>query len=519
MPRTSSRKRNSRRIDSTVRVTSNLSPNAPEFIPIANDETTANQRENIVIQSMTFCGNSSASNSSGNSSNSTYEATSISSIPDTLKNKGQRDLLINLLNECKVDCVICYERAKNVEQIWNCRNCYQIMHLKCVIVWFVKSHRSAIWRCPACQCEVIGKPKYMCFCGTVPNPYHNNVDIPHSCGQVCGLQKKNPNLDYDDCHHKCTLLCHPGPCPQCVVQVLRSCGCGKKRIYALCGQSTKVVCNNVCLKKLNCQIHECEKMCHADSCGPCNKGCPQNLNVSEEILAIANERFANAIYQYEVTPPDSTITEEELRILGLNPAEVFRTVPIYPTDRNNEDVNNDDFILDDSDLDIDPNEMRYVDHEIRFQSNGEVFPMIVQFSRNLDDHDDLSLTSGDDTEEEIEEFEDEESSSLSGEDFDEHYNSNSTDSSSRFSPNYVREQTPQPIMDSDQSVTSWDLNEDSIGSSPDAISSLESIPNDNSSYSEDSTSSSGSNINYLNDTNSSGSTTSSSSSPTSSSSN
>jgi len=47
------------------------------------------------------------------------------------------------------------------------------------------------------------------------------VDIPHSCGQVCGLQKKNPNLDYDDCHHKCTLLCHPGPCPQCVVQVLR----------------------------------------------------------------------------------------------------------------------------------------------------------------------------------------------------------------------------------------------------------------------------------------------------------
>jgi len=32
---------------------------------IANDETTANQRENIVIQSMTFCGSSSASNSSG----------------------------------------------------------------------------------------------------------------------------------------------------------------------------------------------------------------------------------------------------------------------------------------------------------------------------------------------------------------------------------------------------------------------------------------------------------------------
>lgn len=68
---------------------------------------------------------------------------------------------------------------------------------------------------------MIGKPNYVCFCGTLPNPFSNKIDIPHSCGQVCGLQKKNSNIDYNDCHHKCTLLCHPGPCPQCVVQVLR----------------------------------------------------------------------------------------------------------------------------------------------------------------------------------------------------------------------------------------------------------------------------------------------------------
>lgn len=79
----------------------------------------------------------------------------------------------------------------------------------------------AVWRCPACQSEMTGKPKYICFCGTLSNPFHNNVDTPHSCGQVCGLQRKNSNLNYNDCHHKCTLLCHPGPCPQCVVQVLR----------------------------------------------------------------------------------------------------------------------------------------------------------------------------------------------------------------------------------------------------------------------------------------------------------
>jgi len=58
--------------------------------------------------------------------------------------------------------------------------------------------------------------------------------------------------------------------------MFRSCGCGKKRVYAQCGQSTQIVCDNVCLKKLNCQIHECEKICHADSCEPCNKGCPQS---------------------------------------------------------------------------------------------------------------------------------------------------------------------------------------------------------------------------------------------------
>lgn len=235
-----------------------------------------------------------------------------------------------------------------------------------------------------------------------------------------------------------------------------------------------------------------------------------DLNVSEEILAIANERFANAIYQYEVTPPDSTITEEELRILGLNPAEVFRTVPIYPTDRNNAVVNQHDVYLDE-----------IVEDNIYFGDNVDIFPMIVQYSRDRRDSSDEFLSSiDDDTEEEIVGFEDEESLSSSDEDSDEHHISISTDSSSRFSPSYVREPTPQPIMDSDQSGhSSWDLNDDySVESLPDAIS-LESLPNDNTSYSEDSTSSSGSNINYLYDTNSSGSTTSSPSSPTSSSSN
>lgn len=233
--------------------------------------------------------------------------------------------------------------------------------------------------------------------------------------------------------------------------------------------------------------------------------------MSEDFLAISNESFVNAIYHYEVRPPDSTITEEELRILGLNPAEVFSTVPIYPTDPNNEVVNHDDFYLDDSDLD------EIVERNIHFGNNGDIFPMIVQYSHDRGDFSDNYLTSDDDdddnTEEEIGEFEDEDedSSSSDDEDFDEHQVSISSDSTSE-----ERERTPLPLMDSDQSVNnSWDLNDDySVGSLPHTIS-IESLPFDNTSYSEDTTSSSGSNINYSNDSNSSGSTSSSSSSSSS----
>ncbi|VVC43241.1 Zinc finger, RING-type,R3H domain,Zinc finger, NF-X1-type,Transcriptional repressor NF-X1, R3H domain [Cinara cedri] len=283
MPRTSSRKRNNHRnaIATALRLPtdSNLSANAPEFIPlsqhnIVNNDNIANQRDNSAIQPMALDGCSSEPNSSGNDNNS--EATkSICSLPNANANKGQRDLLINLLNTSKVDCVICYELTKNVEPIWNCRNCFQIMHLKCVMVWFIKSHRHASWRCPACQNEVFGKPNYLCFCGSLPNPFANNVDTPHSCGQVCGLQKKNAYEEYDDCHHKCTLLCHPGPCPRCVVQVLRKCGCGKTQSYAQCGQSSPILCKNKCFKTLKCNNHVCQKQCHSDECGPCDKHCQQ----------------------------------------------------------------------------------------------------------------------------------------------------------------------------------------------------------------------------------------------------
>uniref|UniRef100_A0A2S2Q426 Protein shuttle craft n=1 Tax=Sipha flava TaxID=143950 RepID=A0A2S2Q426_9HEMI len=277
------------------------------------------------IQPVPFSENSSVSNNSGNSSNSnTIETTTDHSIPDA-SNESQRDLLTNLLNECKVDCVICYERAKNVEQIWNCRNCFQIMHLKCIMVWFIKSQSNGTWRCPACQSEVTGKPDYLCFCGAFKNPYSNNIDVPHSCGQMCGLQKKNANVEYNNCHHKCTLLCHPGPCPQCVVQVLRRCRCEKTEVYVQCGQSTPILCQNICSKQLNCKNHVCEKRCHVGNCEPCKKNCPRSIELMEN-NATLEDISPGVMYNSQfITPIEQMVSEEELRMLGLNPEELLQT--------------------------------------------------------------------------------------------------------------------------------------------------------------------------------------------------
>lgn len=44
------------------------------------------------------------------------------------------------------------------------------------------------------------------------------MDAAHTCGQVCGHSQADRR---PDCTHRCTLLCHPGPCPACAAQVNR----------------------------------------------------------------------------------------------------------------------------------------------------------------------------------------------------------------------------------------------------------------------------------------------------------
>lgn len=50
------------------------------------------------------------------------------------------------------------------------------------------------------------------------DPEWNRMDAAHTCGQVCGRSRTDRR---PDCTHRCTLLCHPGPCPPCAAHVNR----------------------------------------------------------------------------------------------------------------------------------------------------------------------------------------------------------------------------------------------------------------------------------------------------------
>ncbi|KAJ4450805.1 hypothetical protein ANN_02235 [Periplaneta americana] len=125
------------------------------------------------------------------------------------------------------------------------------------------------WRCPACQNVTAKIPyEYRCFCGKVREPEWNRVDAAHTCGQMCGRSRTDKR---PDCTHRCTLLCHAGPCPPCASQVSRSCGCGKKMQIVKCGSDQPLLCGAECGKALSCGVHQCNKKCHIGNCSECQE--------------------------------------------------------------------------------------------------------------------------------------------------------------------------------------------------------------------------------------------------------
>ncbi|KZT52995.1 hypothetical protein CALCODRAFT_511711 [Calocera cornea HHB12733] len=198
------------------------------------------------------------------------------------------------------DCPICFSPLHPAQPIWCCTpnppnpgsvgsststsnnsNCWTAFHLRCIREWASKSvretrdawaargeDRPGEWRCPGCQTRRSTVPReYRCFCGRAAAPSGGRMSTPHGCGEKCARPRPA-------CAHACPLLCHPGPCPPCVVTVHRACYCGKKTLALRCSSLTgahppELTCAEVCGKTLGCGKHACERECHPGACAPC----------------------------------------------------------------------------------------------------------------------------------------------------------------------------------------------------------------------------------------------------------
>lgn len=182
-----------------------------------------------------------------------------------LPTAGQRERLTEMLDSNLLECMVCCEKIKRTDKAWSCSQCYHILHLNCIVAWAKSSKVEDNWRCPACQNIYTEIPhQYICYCGKVTDPKVNPNIIAHGCDNMCLRKGKN-------CDHKCNILCHPGPCPECNIMVSKPCGCGLTQQVVKCCSDIKIVCDSICNKLLNCGLHKCTANCHVESCLPCTE--------------------------------------------------------------------------------------------------------------------------------------------------------------------------------------------------------------------------------------------------------
>ncbi|XP_069110895.1 transcriptional repressor NF-X1-like [Argopecten irradians] len=208
--------------------------------------------------------------------------------------ESQRGVLIDQLTNNAYECMVCCETVRCHNAVWNCSNCFHVFHLRCVKKWakssaVVDENEENGWRCPACQNKCDKFPsQYRCFCGKVRDPEFNRMEIPHSCGEMCGKKRGN------NCVHPCNILCHPGPCPPCNAVISRSCDCGKTSQTMKCSATQIIKCEEKCGKQLNCGKHFCKVTCHAGSCSMCEEILVQECykgHTSREVVCGTKESF------------------------------------------------------------------------------------------------------------------------------------------------------------------------------------------------------------------------------------
>nr|ODN93271.1 hypothetical protein L203_00542 [Cryptococcus depauperatus CBS 7841] len=71
------------------------------------------------------------------------------------------------------------------------------------------------------------------------------------------------------CGHPCPITCHPGDCPPCHEEVVKTCRCGQSQLLVSCDALRvrmangwdEVTCERVCKSLRNCGRHECGRLC------------------------------------------------------------------------------------------------------------------------------------------------------------------------------------------------------------------------------------------------------------------
>lgn len=244
----------------------------------------------------------------------TESSTAISQSSNTSRqpkpDKTRTEILIDQLRKNKCECMVCYQNIRQEKPIWQCNCCFHIFHLSCIKKWSQSpaahdnNPADNTWRCPGCQTIFTQMPnRSTCFCTKLMNPEQNQQNnrpphargsyyLPHSCGETCGKPLVESikfwsstgggvNLN-TECKHKCTQICHPGPCQLCETIVQKRCACGKAGFQVKCSSSKVPVCEEVCDKFLNCKLHKCQIVCHAGECENCDQqvelSCPSHGN-------------------------------------------------------------------------------------------------------------------------------------------------------------------------------------------------------------------------------------------------
>ncbi|KAJ2740645.1 FKBP12-associated protein [Coemansia sp. BCRC 34301] len=197
------------------------------------------------------------------------------------------------------ECMICCDKVRARNAVWQCDTCWAIFHLGCVRRWAqacVADGASARWRCPGCQHARAAEPThYMCFCGAQLNPEPARGTIPHACSRICG-RRRGPH-----CPHACAQPCHPGPCAPCTALAPEQwCFCGRVAHQPRCGADFDPAraarsCGAECGEVLGCGRHTCTQPCHAGLCAPCPRSESQLCNCgrhSRDVRCGSREPFA-----------------------------------------------------------------------------------------------------------------------------------------------------------------------------------------------------------------------------------